>query len=572
MPTRRQLILTTPTLAMLGCGTSANPSIADVVLMNVDIHTVNANRDHAQALAISGNKILAVGTNKEVKEFAGTTTRIFDLDGRTVLPGINDSHLHLLMWGMSKPPFSLDVTFPAVKTIAHVVAKVKQAAANRPTDRWIIGRGWDQAYLGEGRAPTAADLDAVAPNHPVALTDFSGHAIWANSKAMEIVGINADTVPPPGGVIVKDGQGQPTGLLFEGAAWMIRGKIPEPTEAENRQALQGAMQLMLQRGVTSCTIPGQSIKILTLLNQMAAEDFDAKLRVVGMLRSPDSLEGLQTLLPEYQAIQSNNPLWLQLDSVKIMGDGIPTGNKTAWLHSEYVGGGNGNLLILGNSNEARAEELRHMIDFIHSQGLQIGTHVTGDKSIDTTIQAYQAAQIATQRSDPRHYIIHGDLVPETTLATMAQEGIGANFNPEIKHLIADSQVFSIGPKRAAYEWPYRSAVDAGVVTASSSDAPVTEGNWLQGIATCVDRLGKQSGQVSGPAQRITLEEAIWTYTWAGAWQDHAETYKGSLEAGKMADLCVVDERLSNTPTTSFAQAKVCLTLVDGKIVHNTLGA
>ena len=153
---------------------------------------------------------------------------------------------------------------------------------------------------------------------------------------------------------------------------------------------------------------------------------------------------------------------------------------------------------------------------------------------------------------------------------MAELGMGANFNPEIKHLIADSQVASIGPARAAYEWPYRSAIDADVTIASSSDAPVTEGNWLQGIATCMDRRGKQTGKISGPAQRISLDEAIRTYTIAGAWQDHAEHFKGSLEVGKVADFCVLDGRLSSSPTDQFTTMKVALTAVDGRITHDRL--
>jgi predicted amidohydrolase YtcJ len=150
---------------------------------------------------------------------------------------------------------------------------------------------------------------------------------------------------------------------------------------------------------------------------------------------------------------------------------------------------------------------------------------------------------------------------------MASSGIGANFNPEIKHLIADAQVHSIGPERAAYEWPYHTALAAGVSVASSSDAPVTPGNWLQGLATMVERKGKQSGMVSGPEERISLDAAIRTYTWAGAWQDHAEHVKGSLEPGKLADLCVLDERISATPPERWAGTSVFMTVVDGRVAY-----
>ena len=163
------------------------------------------------------------------------------------------------------------------------------------------------------------------------------------------------------------------------------------------------------------------------------------------------------------------------------------------------------------------------------------------------------------------------MVSHETLAVMHDQQIGANFNPEIKYLIADSQVSNLGAQRAAHEWPYASALRAGVVVASSSDAPVTEGNWLQGIATCMDRKGKQTGRVSGPDERINLDQAVRTYTWAGAWQDHAEDYKGTIEPGKVADLCVLDERLSSLSTEKFAGARVAMTLVDGNIVHDNLG-
>jgi len=568
--TRRQFLVTTSALALPGWLAACAPQkYADVVLLGGEIHTVDADDRRVDALAISDGRVMAIGSNTEIERLIGTATRRVDLGGRTVLPGINDSHLHLSGWGLSQPPFSLDLTYPTVKSIADCVAAVRQAAETRPAGEWITGRGWDQPYFSEGRAPTAADLDAVAPDHPVALTEFSGHAVWANSKALELAGIGVDTQPPTGGVIVRDESGQPTGLLFEGASWMVMAEIPAPSIERRKAALRTAMQSMLERGITSYTEPGTSPEGLAMLNELASEPFAEKLRVTGLVRAGNSVERLRGALAGRADLVAADTMWMQMPGVKIMGDGIPTGNKTAWLHEPYESGGNGSLLIDGATDHERVAELQEMIETVHAAGLQIGTHVTGDRSIDTVVAAYRKVQAEGTRPDPRHYVIHADLVPRTTLAQMAESGIGANFNPEIKYLIADSQVASLGSLRASYEWPYKTALDAGVNVASSSDAPVTPGNWLQGIATCMDRRGKQSDKVSGPEQRISLDQAIRTYTWSGAWQDRAEHYKGSIEPGKVADLCVLDERLSSVTTDKFAETQTAMTIVDGKVVHET---
>ena len=543
---------------------------ADLILTGGEIHTVDSRNLRVEAMAVGNGRVLATGTTTEIRKFTGLSTREINLDGRTVLPGINDSHLHLQSWAISRPPHALDLTYPRVLSIEGVVNAVKRAAATRKPTDWIIGRGWDQAYLKEGRAPTRDDLDAVAPENPVVLTEFSGHAVWVNTAALKFAGITRDSIPEPGGVIVKDGKGEPTGLLFEGPAFRLRALVPEPSIALKQSAITAAMLEHLERGITSATDPGLSAADLVIYSNIASQVNALKVRVNGMLKAGVSTGTLKAALEEWRPLKSPDTAWLQLSAVKIMGDGIPTSNKTAWLNEPYESGGNGSLLVEGETDQDRIRQLREMIAMIHDTGLQAGIHVTGSRSIDETVAACAEAQANNPRPDPRHYLIHADLVSETTLARMAALGIGANFNPEIKHLIADSQVASIGPVRAAYEWPYRSAFDAGTTTASSSDAPVTEGNWLQGIATCMDRRGKQTGEISGPAQRISLDEAIRTYTIAGAWQDHAEHFKGSLEVGKVADFCVLDGRLSSSSTADLPTTKVALTAIDGRIAHDLL--
>ena len=556
-----------------GCSSTgpAPQTGAELILYGGDIYTMDSRQPRVSALAIGNGKVIAAGSDAQINELAHNHTRRVNLDGRTVLPGINDSHLHLLMWGLAQPPFALDVTFPTVKSIADITRMVGQAVDSSNRGEWIVGRGWDQAYLAEARPPTRQDLDQVAPNHPVVLTDFSGHAVWANSVALKLAGVDANTQVEAGGVIVKDANGEPTGVLFETAAWQVRNQIPAASADKQKAALRSSMQKQLARGITSATDPLLTAEELHLYAEVAGEAQTPKMRMAGLIRAGTNTEQLAQALSALKQLPAADPRWLQFPGVKIMGDGIPTGNKTAWLNAPYEGGGNGSLLVDGTSDADRVQEITAMIDMVHRAGLQIGAHVTGDRSIDTVVNACLSSQRTTPRADPRHYLIHADLVSPATLERMAVGGIGANFNPEIKHLIADSQVASIGPVRAAYEWPYRTALDKGVIVASSSDAPVTPGNYLQGLATCVTRIGKQTGQVSGPEQRISLLEAIATYTVGGAWQDRAESWKGALRAGYAADLCVLDGRLAGLEPALWSELPVTMTLVDGRIVHNTSG-
>ncbi len=555
--------------ALLTSCSSGSGAKADLILTGGEIHTATADGGRAEAMAISSDRILAVGSAAEVDALRGSETRVVQLAGRTVIPGINDSHLHALNWGLSRPPFTLDVGHPTVSSIAEIVDAVGARARELPAGTWILGRGWDEPYFAEGRAGTRQDLDGVSPDHPVMLTEFSGHAIWVNSAALRAAGITRDTVPPPGGVIVKDAQGEPTGVLFEGAAWQVRDQVPEVSADISKQGILAAATSMLELGITSFTDPWLPASVARLYEDLARDGSLAP-RAQLLLNAGNSADGLEALCAT-QLAADIDPLQVRIAGIKIMGDGIPTANKTAWLHEEYEGGGNGHLLLVGESDDQKVAELHEMIRIIHASGLQIGTHATGDRAIDAAVDGYAAALAAAPRDDARHYVIHADLASPATLTRMAQLGVGANFNPGIKFIIADGQVASLGASRSAYEWPYRTALDEGVVVASSSDAPVTNGDWRQGLSTCLLRQGQQSGQVSGPEQRITLDEALRTYTWAGAWQDHAEADKGTLEPGKLADLCVLEGSLDATAPEDLPQLGISATVVGGREVSGDLG-
>jgi predicted amidohydrolase YtcJ len=555
-----------PRRAWAGAGAGRRDR-ADLILHNGAVHTLQNGFPVVSAIAITGDRVTAVGDDTTVRQFADRKTETIDLQGKTVIPGINDSHLHAAVWGLSQPPFSIDVGPPAVASIAGVAEVVAKAVRERKSGEWITGRGWDQPYFAEGRAPTRADLDKVSPDHPVILTEFSGHAIWVNSKALALAGIDRTTVPPQGGVVVKDAAGEPTGVLFEGAAGLVRRIVPPATPADRDRAIGTAIDWMLARGITSFTEPGIDASTLELY---AARARAGKLgaRLTALIAGGRSLATARTAIGSSRAPEGVDAKWLRVTGIKLFADGIPTNNKTAWLHQPYVGGGTGKLVVDGATDEERVRELHGMIRAAHEAGLQVGTHATGDRAIDTTVDGYIAAIETSPRKDARHYVIHADLTMPATLARMAKNGIGANFNANIKYLIADGQVGSIGVERATYEWPYRTALDAGVHVATGSDAPVTDGDWRQGLATCVLRKGNQSKAVSGPEQRITLNEALASYTTTGAWQDFAESWKGSLESGKVADLVVLDGPLAQLPAEDYPKLAVTMTIVGGRIAFS----
>ncbi|MGE0554515.1 MAG: amidohydrolase [Gemmatimonadales bacterium] len=562
---RRAFVISMAGAALASCRRS-DAAPPDLILYDGDVHLVDGASRRVQAIALGGGKVIAAGTTAEIRRLAGPRTEALGLNGRSVLPGANDTHLHALLWGFGKPPFTLDVSYPTVRSIADVAERVREAVASRQPGQWIQGNGWDQRYFAEGRAPTRADLDRVAPDHPVMLNEFSFHAIWVNTKALELAGITRETVPPTGGVIVKDASGEPTGLLFEDATALIRRAIPPYSAAERRQGFDNAMRLASSNGITSFTDPLLDPETVAFYAEMATTG-QLNGRVTGLLGAGNMASELEATLAKLQPLDGVDPRWLRVAGVKIVADGIPTNNKTAWLHQPYVGGGNGEMLVGSGDDVARVAELEAIVDLAHRNGWQVGTHATGDRTIDVAIEAYAKALERAPDPDRRHYLIHADLASPAALQRMAALGVGANFNSTIKFLIADGQVGSIGPERAAYEWPYRTALDAGVQVATGSDAPVTDGNWRQGLATCVTRVGKQSGKVSGPDQRITLDQAIRSHTAAGAWQDHAETWKGTLESGMAADLVVLDAAIDQVDPEALGSVGVDLTVVDGKVVH-----
>ncbi|MGW7428309.1 amidohydrolase [Streptomyces sp. NPDC054861] len=561
---------------------------ADLVFLDGQVVTVDPDFAVASALAVTGGVISAVGSREDIEPLIGPATRVVGLAGATLLPGINDSHLHGCAFGLTRPPLSLDVGHPAVRSLADVAAAVREAAGRVPAGEWIVGGGWDPGFLDEcvadpSRLPTRQDLDAVSPDHPVLLHSFSGHATWVNSRALRLAGVDRDTVAPPGSVIVTDGAGEPTGLLQEGAQAFVERVLPPLSPETRTAAVRAALETLAGLGVTSFTEPGLGPGGDRIMRgSMGSATLDVYRRLladgeltarVGVLLLPTGMastaEEFARALDTMEVPADTDPRLLRILGVKVFADGIVP-NRTAWMHESYVGGGCGALCVGGGTDAERVAEVGAMLRHAHRAGYQLGVHVTGDRAIDTVVDAFTAATAEHPRPDARHYVIHGDFLGPRSMKALAEHGFGVNMNPTIKWTVADMEEEFVGPERAAYAWPYRDAIDAGVRVASGSDAPVTFPDWRQGVATMLLRESKGSGRVSGPGQRIGLAEAIRTYTVDAAWQDFAEDWKGSLEVGKVADLCVLGGNLLTADPHDIPRMPVLLTVVDGRVVHDAM--
>jgi predicted amidohydrolase YtcJ len=537
---------------------------ADLLVFNGSVLVMDERSSRADAVAIADGRVIAAGRIDEARRLVDRRTELLDAGGGTVLPGINDSHLHLSGFGLTFPPYAVHVD---TETIEQLVAVVHRAVGEARDGAWIRGIEWNDNRL--PRAPDRRDLDPVSGGHPVVLTDFSLHAVSVNTVVLRLAGITRDTVPPAGGVIEKDDAGEPTGVLRETARQLLDDVIPAFTPDEVSAAIDASLPVLHAQGITSVTDPGIDLDVLALYAEKARAG-RLPLRVTALLLGGRSPADTGDMLSRYEPLDGIDPLALRVAGVKIWADGIPTAAQTAWLNEPYVDGSNGSMLLVGTDASAQVANLHEMIRLVHEAGFQVGIHATGDATIDAVVEGYLKVLGNGVRGRPRHYVIHADLASRETLTAMARHGIGANMNATIKYLLGRTLDPVLGPERTSYQWPYRTALDLGVRVSSASDAPVTFPSWLQGVMSAMLREGKFGG-VAGEEERITLEEALATYTRAPAWQDFAEDSKGALAPGYVGDLCVLDADLERIDPHDFVDVPVNATVVGGAVVHERAG-
>jgi predicted amidohydrolase YtcJ len=377
--------------------------------------------------------------------------------------------------------------------------------------------------------------------------------------------------------------GEPTGIFKElGAQSMISAHVPLLTREEKKQAVLTALEHLKANGVTSFTDaaigPGgekyvygvMSAEFVDIYRELLkAGKLTARVNVLLLMGDYGSLslDDLKNHMETFHVPPEIDRTWLKFQGIKIFADGIPP-SMTAWMREDYVLGGRGSLVIPGQTDEEKTKSLANMIKYVHSKGYQLGIHATGDRAIDAAVDGMVNAIREIEIEDPRHYLIHADFISPEKASLLARYNLGLSMQPYIKAIISEFTPAIVGEERAAYEFPMRTALDAGINVTSSSDAPVTYPNWRLGVQAAVLRENAVSGRVSGPEQCITVEDAIRTYTINAAWQDHMEDVKGSIETGKLADFCIIDGDILQVDPHAIGQIPVLMAIAGGKIVHS----
>ncbi|WP_031468976.1 amidohydrolase [Sciscionella sediminilitoris] len=533
----------------------------ELLLRGGSVRTLDPETGTAEALLIRGDRVHAVGTDREVTAAAGPDARVFELDGATVVPGINDAHLHLIWHALSGPEFCVNLA------AAGDLDAVAAALATAPPGEWVLGRGWREtsiAEFAEGTAPVSRRwLDTVTGDRPTLLHHASAHSVWCNSAALRRAGITAATPDPPAGEIVRDEHGEPTGLLLESAQDLVKRLLPQPGRAQRLDAIAATMARLNRLGVTSLTDPMVTPELWQDYRELHASG-RLTLRICALLHwaepATDSAEGLRRAL-DWPLPREHGEL-LRVGGIKLFADGVPT-HGTAWMHRPYSGGGYGDLVTAGADTPRRVRELHALIRLAHRRRIRAQVHVTGDRAADAVVDAIEAAA-ADPWPDARHVLIHGTFLSPRVYERLARNGIGVITSSLMRTYSGPSMVRTLGEQQWADAFPARTLLDNGVPTADSSDAPVTDPDWRRGLATFTGVPGPNP--FAAPTERLTREEGLGLWTSGPAWMEKTERHKGTLAPGRLADLAVLDGDPLTATGAELLELRSVLTVLGGRVV------
>ena len=598
--------------------------IADTVFINGKVATVDKDFSFRRAIAVKDGWIIDVGDNAEIRTYIGPDTNVIDLAGKVILPGAHDAHIHAISFTFNNTCCYLGPE--AVSTVPEIRAKLAEEVKKFAPGEWVQGAGLTPEFV-EGRNLTTApltchDIDEVSPDNPVAIMHGSAHGLLANSKAMELCGITADTPDPPGGYISRDESGQPNGSFYEmSSIAMITGGIPQWSDDSIRGAILDVQKLLNSEGYTSytdstlgpanntreCAAAGE--RAITAYKQLHEENKLTARVSMGFYSGKagtQSFEMLKNDLDNFSFPKLTDPNWLELKLVKIFADGVHT-SHTAWMKEDYIDEpgfrGRSSLGSPDASEEEQVSELHRMIELAHSRGFQIGVHAIGDYAVMAAIDGFIAAirkhpQVFgcsfrellppgnPQRDapgttlvdephvlrrilpgNPRHYVVHADMLGDNEdFLRAAKYGVGVSAQPAFADFLFEPSIACVG-KKGERVCGLREMQSLGVVAAGGSDAISGElVNWRKAVQSAVTRKSAITGRVYRPDLALTVEDAVRLFTINGAMQESKEHIRGSIEVGKVADFQVLDRDIFEVDPEEIGDIKVVMTMVSGKTV------
>jgi predicted amidohydrolase YtcJ len=532
----------------------------DLVVVNGNIYTVNEKQPHAEAFAVRDQRIAFVGSTADVEKLRGANTRVIDLGGKTVVPGLTDSHCHIFGIGEREMRLNLEGT----NSLQDFLAKVKERVSQTEKGKWITGRGWIETFWKPAEFPSRQDLDKVAPDNPVFLTRADGHASVVNSAALKFAKVDKNTPNPFGGEISKP-NGEPNGMLLDNAQDLVAKHVPKPTEAEREQALLLGVNREIALGwceIQNAGSRGEDIKLI----KNAFADRKIKIRFFNAIYGPG--EDAHNLLAAGPTVNAFNHHFTQR-TIKIIFDGA-LGSRGAALLKPY----NDAPDTSGFLTE-KPEALRPLFEEALRRGIQIETHAIGDRAnriiLDLYEQAFKAVP-AEQRKirEPRWRVEHAQIVNPADIPRFAELGVIPSMQPS--HAISD--LFfgpaRLGLDRLADAYPWQSFLKAGCIIAGGSDAPVERGEPMIEFYAALARksIKGESGEGWHPEQAVSREQALKMFTIWPAYAAFEEKDKGSIEPGKLADFTVLSQDIMRIPEPEILKTRAVMTVIGGKTVFD----
>ena len=535
----------------------------DLIVINGQVYGGNGADRLAEAVAVSGNKVVRVGSNREIQRLKRAQTTVVDARGGAVLPGFNDAHTHLIDGGLSLDQIVLDeaTSFDEMKTAIRLWAEA------HPERTWITGRGWYyQAF--NGQMPTRQLLDTLVPDRPAYLIAYDGHTGWANTAALKLAGITRKTPSPANGTIVKDPKtGEPTGTLKEAAMSLMATAAPQPTDEDRLAGVRAAIEEAHRVGITSVQEAGGTAADLELFDRLRKRG-ELTLRIYQALRADANLrEADLVALDQVRARFADDPV-LKAGAIKLVADGVIESHTAAMLEP-YAN-------RTGSKGESRftAEQLNRVVTMLDQRGWQIMTHAIGDAAVRMTLDAYEAAAKANAAPERgrRHRVEHIETIDPDDIGRFGTLGVIASLEPvhaTPSPTPGDVWSTNLGAARAARGWLWNSIAKAGGRLAFGSDWPVMSLDPLKGLHVAVTRTTEDGRPEGGwlPDERLPLRKAIDAYTSGAAWASFDEQRKGTLERDMLADIVVLSDPILGGKTPDLTKTTVAVTIADGKIVY-----